>query len=119
MEQNYGFAQQFLQDIKQNVKDVDCENYAEVVKDELLKKVQTNYKSANDYINDEEFLNNYVYQNQTIRDNIIRDYLANLTNTKPVKVVSNISSSIPIAPPNVPNTIQEAGKLAKNIIKQI
>ena len=67
---------------------------------------------------DEAFLNNYIYSNQAIRDNIIRDYLANLTSTSPVRVVSNISSSIPIAPPNIPATIQEAGKLAKSIIKQ-
>jgi len=119
LEQNYDIAQQFSQQIKQSIKDVECEDYREIVQNELIKNLQQTYKTASDYMQDEAFLNNYIYSNQAIRDNIIRDYLANLTSTSPVRVVSNISSSIPIAPPNIPATIQEAGKLAKNIIKQI
>ena len=117
--ESHNIAQQFSQEIKQSVKEVDLPDYTEVVKDELLKKLSSNYKSPNDLIDDEQFLNNYVYNNQAIRDNIIRDYLSKLTNITPTKVMSNISSSIPISPPNIPATIQEAGRLAKNIIKQI
>ena len=76
-------------------------------------------RTADDYAVDEQFLNQFVYNNPTIKDNIIREYLSGLTNTTPVKVVSNLSSSIPVSPPNIPSTIEEAGKLAKNIIKQI
>lgn len=119
LEQNYNIAQRFSQDIKQAVKDVECTDYRQAVQQELLKNLEKNYKSASEYMTDEDFLNNYVYNNQAIRDNIIRDYLANLTNSAPVRVVSNISSSIPISPPNAPSTIQEAGRLAKNIIKQV
>lgn len=117
--QNYDIAQKFSGEIKLAMKDIDATDYRQLVKEELLKNLQQSYKSAQDYVADEEFLKNYVYNNTYIRDNIIRDYLANLTNTSPVKVVSNISSSIPISPPNTPSTIQEAGRLAKNIIKQI
>ena len=81
--------------------------------------MEQNYKSASDLINDPQFLNDYVYNNATIRENIIRDYLSNLTNVAPTRVMSNISSSIPVSPPNIPTTIQEAGNLAKNIIKKI
>ena len=119
LEQNHNIAQDFSQDIKQAVKDIDSADYRQIVQEELFKNLEKNYKSVNDYMSDEQFLNNYIYNNQTIRDNIIRDYLANLTNTTPVRVVSNISSSIPLSPPNTPNTIQEAGRLAKNIIKQV
>ena len=119
LEQNHNIAQKFYQEIKQAVKEVDAQDYNQVVKDELLKNLEKNYKTANEYISDEQFLTNFVYNNKTIRDNIIREYLANLTNVAPVRVASNISSSIPISPPNVPETIQEAGRLAKNIIKQI
>ncbi|MBO5910331.1 MAG: hypothetical protein J6Q15_02355 [Clostridia bacterium] len=119
LEQNHNIAQQFSQDIKLAIKDMESSDYKQIVQEELLKNLEKNYKSANDYILDEEFLNNYVYNNQAIRDNIIREYLTNLTNTSPVRVVSNISSSIPVSPPSMPATIKEAGKLAKNIIKQI
>ncbi|MBQ7797601.1 MAG: hypothetical protein IJ371_00575 [Clostridia bacterium] len=117
--ENHNIAQQFLENIKDAVKSTDSQNYREVVREELLKNLERNYKSANDYITDEQFLTTYVYNNQNIRDNIIREYLSNLTNTPNVKVMSNISSSIPVSPPNNPATIQEAGKMAKNIIKQI
>ncbi len=119
LEQSYGIARNFTQDIKQAIKDVDITDYTEIVREELLKNLEKNYKSANQYIEDEQFLNNYVYNNQTVRENIIRDYLANLTNASPVRVVSNISGSIPVSPPNMPTTIKEAGRLAKNIIKQV
>lgn len=119
LEQNHNIAHKFSQEIKQAVKDVESEDYKQIVQNELLKNLAQNYKSATEYVEDEQFLNSYIYNNQTIRDNIIRDYLANLTNTAPARVVSNISSSIPISPPNAPSTIKEAGKLAKNIIKQI
>ena len=119
VEQNHNIASKFAQNIKQSIKDVEADNYIPIVQEELLKNLEKEYKTAVEYANDQDFLNSYVYNNQTIRDNIIRDYLANLTNSTPVKVSSNISSSIPLSPPNVPLTIQDAGKLAKNIIKQI
>ncbi|MBQ3502161.1 MAG: hypothetical protein IJA72_00655, partial [Clostridia bacterium] len=119
LEQNHNIAQKFSEDIKSAIKDVETSDYRMLAQQELLKSLAQTYKTANEYAEDDEFLKKYVYNNQTIKDNIIREYLANLTNTTPVRVVSNISSSIPLSPPNVPATIQEAGKLAKNIIKQI
>lgn len=119
LEQNHNIAQRFSQDIKRAVKDIETSDYHALVQQELLKNLEQTYRSASDYAADDDFLKSYVYNNQAIKDNIIREYLANLTNTTPVRVVSNISSSIPISPPNSPSTIQEAGKLAKNIIKQI
>lgn len=119
LEQNHNIAQKFCQEIKLAVKDVDAQDYSGVVKDELLKNLEKNYKTASEYIADEQFLTDFVYNNPTIRENIIREYLANLTNASPVRVASNISSSIPISPPNIPTTIKEAGSLAKNIIKQV
>ena len=119
LEQDHDIAKKFCQEIKQAVKDVDSDNYNQVVKDELLKRLADSYRTADDYAVDEQFLNQFVYNNPTIKDNIIREYLSGLTNITPVKVVSNLSSSIPVSPPNIPSTIEEAGKLAKNIIKQI
>lgn len=119
LEQNHNIAQRFAQDIKSAVKDIDSADYKQIVQEELLKTLEKNYKTATEYVADEQFLNDYVYNNQSIRDNIIRDYLASLTNTSPVRVVSKLSSSIPVSPPNSPATIQDAGKLAKNIIKQV
>ena len=76
-----------------------------------------NYKSAEQFSQDEEFLNNYVFSNQEIKDKIVKDYLSKITQNSPIKV-ENGGSSITLSPPKVPTTIKEAGKLAKSIIKQ-
>ena len=79
--------------------------------------LSNNYKAPTDYIKDEEFLNNYIYNNQEIADKIIKDYLTKLTQDSPIKVEGSMRS-ISLTPPSVPTTIEEAGRLAKNIIKQ-
>ena len=119
LEQNHDIARAFSQEIKSAIKDMELDDYRQIVQEELLKNLAKNYRSANEYVADEGFLQNFVYNNQAIRDNIVRDYLANLKSVTPVRVASNISASIPVSPPNAPATIQEAGRMAKNIIKQV
>lgn len=87
------------------------------LQEEAIKLLSNNYKKPEDYINDAEFLNNYVYSNKEIKDKIVKDYLSNLTQNSPIKLEKS-GSSISLTPPKQPATIQEAGKLAKSIIKQ-
>ncbi len=81
-----------------------------------VKLLADNYKSAEHFANDGEFLNNYIFSNAEIKDKIIKEYLSKVTQSSPIKVES--SSNILLSKPNSPTTIQEAGKLAKSIIKQ-
>lgn len=87
------------------------------LENETIRLISNNYKRAEDYATDSEFLNNYIYSNQDIKDKIVRDYLSRITQTSPIGVMSH-ASSIPLTPPKVPTTIAEAGRLAKNIIKE-
>ena len=87
------------------------------LEEEAIRLISNTYKSADFYAKDSEFLNNYIYSNQEIKDNIIKDYLSKLTQNSPIKV-DNSGTSISLTPPKQPTTIQEAGKLAKSIIKQ-
>lgn len=87
------------------------------LEEEAVRLISNNYKTAESYANDEEFLNNYIYSNKTIKDKIVKDYLKNITQNVPVKVETS-ASNISLTPPTVPTTIEEAGKLAKSIIKQ-
>lgn len=87
------------------------------LKEEALRLVSKTYKTAEFYSQDDEFLNNYIFSNQTIKDKIVKDYLSKITQNSPIKVESG-SSSISLSPPNIPKTIKEAGKLAKSIVKQ-
>ena len=109
---NFPTVKPYLADIKANVK------LGQSVENATLKIIANNFKSAEEFINDEAFLNNYVYNNQHIRDAIIKDYLNKLTQNAPVKIDVK-SGNIPLTPPSAPSTISEASKLAKTIIKQI
>ena len=87
------------------------------MKEEAIRLISNTYKTAEDYSRDEEFLNNYIFSNQEIKDKIVKDYLSKITQSSPIKVESG-ASSISLTPPKVPKTIKEAGNLAKSIIKQ-
>lgn len=119
LEQDYGIAQKFSANIIQALKNVDADNYSSLAREELLKNLQASYKSADEYACDEQFLQEFIYNNEKIKENIIKSYLTNIKNGSPVKLVANINSSIPLSPPSSPTTIRDAGKLAQKIIKQI
>lgn len=87
------------------------------IKDEAIRLMSKSYKTAQDYSQDEEFLNNYIFSNQEIKDKIVKDYLSKITQDSPIKM-GNSGSSITLTPPKVPTSIKEAGNLAKTIIKQ-
>lgn len=87
------------------------------LEEEALRLLANNYKSAESYANDSEFLNNYIFSNQEIKDRIVKDYLSNIAQNSPIKVEGG-KGSISLTPPKQPTTIQEAGRLAKSIIKQ-
>jgi hypothetical protein len=87
------------------------------IKEETLKLLANTYKTAVDYSQDEEFLNNYIFSNQEIKDKIIKDYLSKITQNSPIKM-DNGGGSISLTPAKKPATIVEASKLAKSIIKQ-
>ena len=87
------------------------------IKDEALRLITNTYKTAEDFSKDDEFLNNFIYSNQEIKDKIVKDYLSRITQSSPIKVDGG-ASSITLTPPKTPKTISEANKLAKSIIKQ-
>lgn len=87
------------------------------LEDVAMHLIADTYKKAEDYASDSEFLNNYIYSNKDIKDRIVRDYLSQITQNSPIKA-SSYAGAIPLTPPTVPTTIAEAGKLARNIIKQ-
>ena len=87
------------------------------IKEEAIRLISSTYKTAESYSQDEEFLNNYIFSNQEIKDRIVKDYLSKITQSSPIKVNGG-TSSISLTPPKVPKTIKEAGNLAKSIIKQ-
>ncbi len=67
-------------------------------------------------INDENFLNNYVYQNEGIINKIVSDYLDSLVSIKIPQTISKGGNSY-VSPTYRPRTLNEAGKMAKKFIE--
>ena len=67
-------------------------------------------------INDEDFLNNYVYQNEGIINKIVSDYLDSLVSIKIPQKISKGGNSY-VSPTYRPRTLNEAGKMAKKFIE--
>ena len=62
------------------------------IKEETLRLIAGTYKTAKEFSQDDEFLNNYVFSNQEIKDKIVKDYLSKITQNSPIKVESGASS---------------------------
>jgi len=107
----FEIAKPFKSAIKESVQN------GQSLENATLNLLANNYKSASDYITDEDFLNNFVYNNKDIKQTIIKDYLNKLTQNSPVNL-EHVASNIPLTPPLTPTTIKEAGLIAKTIIKQ-
>lgn len=109
----FEFAKPFTSAIKESLQENENANLSEIA----LNMLSKTYKTAKDYSQDDEFLKNYIYSNQEIKDKIVKDYLSKVTQSSPIKV-ENGAGSITLTPPKKPTTIKEAGRLAKTIIKQ-
>lgn len=81
------------------------------------KVLAQNFKSAEQLINDKEFVNNYVLQNEEIKQIIINDYLAKICNDKQTPLIMNNGGAYTIMPNSKPKTLQEANKLATYCLK--
>lgn len=94
-----------------------AENEQVDLKDEAIRLIASTHKTAEQFSTDADFLNNYIFSNQEIKDVIIREYLKKLPQSSPIKI-ENSSKSISLTPPASPKTIADAKQLAKSIIKQ-
>ena len=70
-------------------------------------------------VKDEMFLSNYIFNNKDIKDAIVKEYLSQLKSAPKIKVATNFNSSILATPPKTVKTINEAGNIAKYIIKKL
>ncbi len=109
----FEFAKPFSSALKESL--ASSENVD--INEEALNLISKSYKTAEDYSQDEEFLNNYIFSNENIKNKIVKDYLKNVTQNSPIKVDSG-TKNISLCPPNVPKSLKEAKSLAKSIIKQ-
>ena len=109
----FEFAKPFTSALKESLRNKDDAD----IKDEALNLLSTSYKTAEQYSEDEEFLNKFIFSNQGIKERIVKDYLSKITQSSPIKMDVG-ASSISLSAPKKPSSIKEASSLAKSIIKQ-
>lgn len=67
----------------------------------------------------EEFLSEFVYNNEEIKKKIIEEYLLNIQSNKTIPLISDIKGSLSVSSPRfMPKNLKEAGRYAENILKK-
>lgn len=107
-----GFAKEICEEILSSQDMISQEDCFEKA---YLKVLSKNYKTANDYLNDDTFKEKYIYQNNEIKQKIVTDYLKELQNNRPPKSISS-GGTFTIAPPDRPASIREAGKIMEKLL---
>ncbi len=90
-------------------KSQDCLNLA------YTKVLKSAFKSPAELMEDQKFLDEFVYKNKDVRNKIVSDYLKNLNPQAP-EVLGN-GGEMFVAPPKRPSTLQEAGAMAEKLLK--
>lgn len=85
----------------------------------FLRVLQKNFKTEKDLISSEEFLDNYIYNNEEIKTKIVEKYLNDISLNKTVPLITNVKGTNGImASKFVPKSIAEAGRYAETMFKK-
>ena len=116
--ETYPIAEEYAAEIASILKEdaalATQENCLEVA---LGKAVAKHYKTPERIIEDETFLERYVYQNDKIRDRVIADYLEGLSPLVGAPRTIPHGGAAAIIPPSRARSIEEAGAMAEKLIK--
>ena len=92
------------------------EDALELAYSKVLKK---NFKTKEELVKDKDFLENYIYSNDEIKNNIIEEYLLNLNNNKTIPLISSTRGSLSVCSPKFrPKDLKEAMMYAEKIMKK-
>ena len=75
-----------------------------------------NFESHQSIANNENFLQNYIYNNKKIKDKILSDYFSNINfENNPKLIGSQKGASVVLSPTSKPKSIREASKLVEDM----
>lgn len=116
--QEYSITKPLKEKLRDNLVNIDGEVSKQLAEQTLLKLLADNYVTPQELVKDKEFLSNHIFNNNEIKDAIVKDYLEKLKSVPNIKVATNFNSSVIATPPNKVKTIKEAGSIARSIIKK-
>jgi len=81
--------------------------------------LENNFKTKEELMQDETFLNEYVFGSEKIKNKIIEEYLQNISSSKTVPLISNVrgAGSVP-SPKYQPKSLREASLYAQQILRK-
>lgn len=83
-----------------------------------IKVLKENYKSPQNLLEDETFVNEHILKNKEIKAKIIKTYIDNLENESAPMLISNHSgTSAMLTPPIKPKSLEEANEIARSLLK--
>ena len=78
--------------------------------------MQDNFFSAEELISDENFLKNYIFNNEKIKSQILSNYFSTLKiYSSPVLISNQRGNKTVLSPQTKPKSISQAGKLAEEL----
>ena len=82
----------------------------------LLKILAQEYKTPEDMVQDDDFLDGFVYTNERIRQKIIADYIESLADMNSPTIMAR-GGEVFVTPAKKPRTIREASAMAYKMLK--
>ena len=74
--------------------------------------------SYNKIVDDQNFLNEYIFSNSKIKEHFIDDYLKDISEKKTLPLMTSANGiGTTVAPVSKPKTIGEAGRVAESYFK--
>lgn len=97
--------------------DEDIANSKNSLQNALTKVLANKFVPYETLVDDDEFLNNYIYQNQRVKEKIVGNYLDSLQTVGALPLISSHGSGTVSSPVKKPKTIEDAGKMVEAYLK--
>lgn len=121
---NFIAENKFAKDYTKQIADILLEDESLAKKEDALslaysKVLNNNLKTKEELVEDEDFLNQFVYKNEKIKNKIIEEYLLEINNNQSVPLISNLRGTSSVSSPKFkPRNLKEAGRFAEQILKK-
>lgn len=116
--QTHKFANTFAEEItKELIGDEKLKNAEDGLEKAYLKVLDKNYVLPKDLANDQNFLENHIYNNNEIKEKIIKEYVASLQKAQSPITVSNAGYDRNVVGTGKINTLEEAKKYVENMFR--
>ena len=105
------YAQDIYEEISNDDNLINMDNCLEIAFSRALEKKIVPYDKL---VSNSEFLDKYIYSNKQVTDKIIENYLSNLKNYSPVKLMGD-GGQFAISSKNRPKSIKDCGELVEKM----